>query len=196
MPQIETVEQAQHVCSAAKFGAANNGTRSAPPFRFVPGITDTPYRPGGDFHQCLNEQAAIMIQIETLKGVENLDAILTACPDVDIVWLGSLDLRVSMSLPGNMGLGGDEPEWLRAVDLFDKTMAKHDKPRGGFAFVGAPMGSKDMVKSALKNGLSFLTTAADVLQLYYMNQQLIDTREAMAEAMAEVKEDEKATVKS
>lgn len=68
VPQVETVEQARHVVSAAKYGTRQNGTRSAPPFRLIPGLTDTPYDSTRDIHKCLNDQAAIMIQIETLEG--------------------------------------------------------------------------------------------------------------------------------
>lgn len=65
----------------------------------------------------LNDQAVIMIQTETLEGINNLDAILTEVPDIDVVWLGSwfgsLDCRINMNLPANFGQGG-EPKWLAA----------------------------------------------------------------------------------
>lgn len=51
-----------------------------------------------DVWQNWNDSAAIMIQIETLEGINDLDAILTEVPDIDIIWLGSLDARVSMNL--------------------------------------------------------------------------------------------------
>ncbi|KAK4220867.1 Pyruvate/Phosphoenolpyruvate kinase-like domain-containing protein [Podospora fimiseda] len=39
IPQVDTIEQAKHVVLAAKFGTKQNGTRSSPPFRLLPGIS-------------------------------------------------------------------------------------------------------------------------------------------------------------
>ncbi|KAK3315439.1 Pyruvate/Phosphoenolpyruvate kinase-like domain-containing protein [Apodospora peruviana] len=178
VPQVETVEQAKHIVSAAKFGG--NGTRSAPPFRYIPGLTDTPAYPGKDFFEGLNDQAAIMIQVETKRGVENLDAILTACPDIDIVWLGSLDCRVSMGLPANMGMGGSEPEYLEVLDLYDRTLTKHNKPRGGFGFASPPWGSADGFKEVAE-GKALLTVTADVMHLMAMAQDLRNCRALVSE---------------
>ncbi|KAM4060755.1 hpcH/HpaI aldolase/citrate lyase family protein [Hirsutella rhossiliensis] len=171
VPQVDTVEQALHVVSAAKFGTRQRGTRSAPPFRLIPFLTDTPYDSSRDIYTCLNDQAAIMIQIETLEGINNLDAILTEVPDIDIVWLGSLDARISMNLPGNFGLGGDEPEWIAATDKFFKVLDKHDKPYGGFSFVQPPFGSAEGFKKATER-MSFVMASADVMHLANLNEDL------------------------
>ncbi|CAG9939471.1 unnamed protein product, partial [Clonostachys rosea f. rosea IK726] len=40
VPQVDTVEQCKFFVSATKFGAKSNGTRSAPTFCLVPGISD------------------------------------------------------------------------------------------------------------------------------------------------------------
>ena len=68
VPQVDTVEQARHIVSAAKFGARNGGTRSAPPLRLFPGVTDTCHDKSKDIWNNLNDAAAVMIQIETLEG--------------------------------------------------------------------------------------------------------------------------------
>ncbi|KAK3303834.1 Pyruvate/Phosphoenolpyruvate kinase-like domain-containing protein [Chaetomium strumarium] len=173
IPQLETVEQAKHVCSAAKFGTKNRGTRSAPPFRMIPGLTDMGMDGQRDVWQNLNDQAAIMVQIESLEGIENLDAILTECPEIDVVWLGSLDCRISMNLPANFGQGS-EPEWLAAVDKFNATLKKHNKPRAGFC-----MGSGEELAKAAEDNV-ILLHAADVMQLMGMAQQLAAARQAVA----------------
>ncbi len=99
-----------------------------------------------------------MIQIETVEAIDNLDAILTQVPDIDAVWLGTLDIRVSMGFVAT-GAGDPEPEYLQAVAKFESVLKKHDKPRGGQR-VGPP----EIVKEACRdNSISFV--AADALAL-------------------------------
>ncbi|KAF6234246.1 hypothetical protein HO173_007666 [Letharia columbiana] len=93
IPQVNTVAEAQHAISSAKYGVKNRGTRSAPPYRLIPGVTTLPSDPAETVHENMNRQAAIMIQIETVEGIDNLDAILTHVPDIDA---STLDIRVSM----------------------------------------------------------------------------------------------------
>jgi len=184
IPQVETVEQAKHVVSAAKFGTKNsNGTRSGPPFRLIPGLTDMVANAKvGDIWQNVNEQAAIMIQVESLAGINNLDAILTEVPDIDLVWLGTLDARISMNLPGNAGQGGTEPEWVAAVQTYNKTMEKHKKPKGGFSFAQG----EELVKAG--QGMSFMAIDADVVKLAQMAATLQAARAAFVEGAEKEKE--------
>ncbi|KAJ2901018.1 uncharacterized protein MKZ38_002144 [Zalerion maritima] len=183
IPQVETVSEAKHVISAAKFNASRPsvpGTRSAPPFRYIIGVTDQPYDPARTLHECLNDQAAIMIQVESLAGIENLDSILAECgSDIDMVWFGSLDCRVSMGLPGNSGLGGAEPEWLAAAAKFREIIDKHDKPYAGFGFSGPPFGAVEgFVESAER--MSMMMMAADVLAFMGMGNALQEAKALVA----------------
>jgi 2-keto-3-deoxy-L-rhamnonate aldolase RhmA len=176
VPQVDTVAQAKHVVSSAKFGTKQNGTRSAPPFRLIPGLTDIPVDASRTIHENLNDQAAIMIQIESLEGINNLDAILTEVPDIDAVWLGTLDARVSMNLSGNGGMGGAETEWTDAVAKFEATLKKHNKPYAGFA-LGPNM--KQMAA-----GKSFVLVAADVMALGMLGQGLAEAKAVFSSTQA------------
>lgn len=115
-----------------------------------------------------------MIQIESLQGIRNLDDILTEVPDIDIVWLGTLDARVSMNLPVNAHGPRDEPEWLEAEELFHATLKKHRKPFSGFSFT-----SGEALRKATE-GMAIAFVAADVLKLSEMNSQLMEARKAIA----------------
>lgn len=128
IPQVDTVEQAKHVISAANFDTRHNGSLSAPLFRLIPGPTDTPYDTTNSIHENVNDHEAIMIHIESLEGIKNLDSILTQVPDIDAVWLGTLDARVSMNLSGNGGMGGPKPKWLEAVAKYSSTLRKTTSP--------------------------------------------------------------------
>ncbi|KAK4460657.1 Pyruvate/Phosphoenolpyruvate kinase-like domain-containing protein [Cladorrhinum samala] len=177
VPQVETVEQAKHVVSAAKFGSKRNGTRSAPPFRLIPGVTDGSADGVRDVWQNWNDSAAIMIQIETLEGINNLDAILTEVPDIDVVWLGALDARVSMNLKSDWNYilqGPQEPEWLAALAKYDAVLKKHDKPRGGFNL--APPDTWTEVD----RGYSFFLHSIDFMKLISMKGDADAAKAAVA----------------
>jgi hypothetical protein len=51
-----------------------------------------------------------------------------------MVWLGTLDARVSMNLPVLSAKNGNEPEWVEAEALLEATLKKHNKPRASSAF--------------------------------------------------------------
>ena len=165
--------------AATKYGTRNNGTRSAPPYRLVLGLTDAPYDTTRDLHACLNDQAAVVIQIESLKGIENLDNILAQVPDIDAVWLGSLDCRVSMNLPANIGQPQTEPEWIAAKETFLATLKKHNKPYAGFYITSR--GTKQGLQKACKE-MAMVFITADVEALTAMNQTLKSARRAIKEA--------------
>jgi 4-hydroxy-2-oxoheptanedioate aldolase len=137
----------------------------------MPGFSDQCYNSSLTIWQNLNEQAAIIFQVESLEGVNNLDAILTEVGDhADSIWFGSLNCRVSMGLPG---LAGDEPEWLEAVAKFRAVMKKHNKPYSGFA-LGPPEAKEQMGK-----GRSFLIVESDIFSIVEVGvKSLCHAREA------------------
>jgi 2-keto-3-deoxy-L-rhamnonate aldolase RhmA len=180
-PQVTTVEEVKHIISATKFGSKRNGTRSAPPARFAPGFTGLPSTQGIDpslsLWENLNNQAAIVIQIETLEAINNLDGILTECgKDIDAVWLGALDIRVSMGLPDPFSpkWGGNEPEWEVAIEKYEAVLKKHDVPSAGMALAIA--GEEAMARNG--KGKAFLVPSVDAVDLVLNTSRVLgQTRE-------------------
>ncbi|KAL1967154.1 hypothetical protein VTN77DRAFT_3445 [Rasamsonia byssochlamydoides] len=171
IPQVNTVEEARFVISAAKFGRQARGNRSAPPYRLLEGITDARLNPDRTAHQNWNDQAAIIIQIESLEGIDNLDAILTEVPEIDAVWLGTLDLQVSMDLTVKILAPQTDPEFVAAKDKYERICRKHNKPIGGF--VG---GSPELMKIS-GEGKAFLVVGCDVLGILTQLDHLARAKE-------------------
>jgi len=173
IPQVENASEAKHVIASAKFGAKNGGTRSAPPpGRFLPGFNDQTLDTSKSFWENIMLQQAIIIQVETLNAIQNLDTILTECgKDIDAVWLGSLDCRVSMGLDSSLTAANDEPEWLEAVALYERTMAKHNKPKAGFTMGVTPQQKADGAKGKVIAALGY-----DIFALVGQGVDLMQTK--------------------
>ncbi|KAL7929160.1 Phosphoenolpyruvate/pyruvate domain-containing protein [Trichoderma chlorosporum] len=175
IPQVDTVEQARYIMSGTKFGTKERGSRSAPPFRLIAGITDTPLNSQKDMWRNWNDQAAVVIQIESLQGIDNLDAILTEVPEIDAVWLGMLDTRISMNMPSGFGVQCEEPEWLAAVEKFHATLKKHNKPYASFAFATG----EELRK--VTESMSMCLITSDVPKLMEMGGQLAEAKSSLAQ---------------
>jgi 4-hydroxy-2-oxoheptanedioate aldolase len=167
-PQVTTASEIKHLISATKFGAKINGTRSAPPARFAPGFSglasSQAFNSSLSLWENFNNQAAIIIQIETLEAINNLDVILTECgKDIDAVWLGALDVRVSISLPNPFSVnpGGNEEEWVAAVEKYEAVLKKHDMPSA--EMVLAVAGNEAMARNG--KGKACLVPIIDAVDL-------------------------------
>jgi len=95
-PMVETGEQAAEVVSATRY-----------PPQGIRGVGSALARASGfnrmpEYLQTANDEICVLIQIETPKGVENLDDIL-ATEGVDGVFIGPSDLSASMGYIGNPG---------------------------------------------------------------------------------------------
>lgn len=132
-------------------------------------MNDTAIDPSRSLWQNLNDQAAIVIQIESEKGARNLDAILTAVGDqIDAVWMGTLDMRVSM---GYDGIWGTEPRFLEIVELYQNTLKKHDVPNSGMCLGG------DWAKGANK---AFVIVGGDAFAFLADTATIKNARENLA----------------
>ncbi|KAJ6479400.1 Pyruvate/Phosphoenolpyruvate kinase-like domain-containing protein [Mycena vitilis] len=166
IPHIETVEDMNEVISACRFPPA--GHRSFPPFTFIPGVTDT--TPAGEtIFSVANKHVAIIPQIESQLGIENLESIL-ALEEVSAFMIGIGDLRLDMGLP--LAVTGDEPQFVKAVGEATKLSKERNIPLLGTAI------NKEALKARLDEGYTFLLCAVDLHELAYgVMTTLGETRE-------------------
>jgi 4-hydroxy-2-oxoheptanedioate aldolase len=92
MPVVETAQEVENLLSWAKYPP--QGKRGAGSFGII--LDNDKSR----FIQDVNDDGVVIIQIETKKGLENLDEILKF-PAVDVVFIGPLDLSLSLGIPGD-----------------------------------------------------------------------------------------------
>lgn len=117
VPMIETKEQAELIVGWSKY----------PPIgkRSYSGGANTHYGPSGNHKEnmnALNEKTMSIVQIETLKGVKNIDEILSVS-GIDAAIVGPCDLGISMNNPDNMM---DQKE-LQLINEVAKACKKHKK---------------------------------------------------------------------
>lgn len=120
VPMLESVEQANLLVRWAKFTpVGNRGLGGAGGHSNFVGVApaDTPA-----FMAKANIETMTIAQIETAKGVENVDAI-AAVPGIDALLIGPNDLAISIGSPGDlMGPALDE-----AIGKVAEAAKKHGK---------------------------------------------------------------------
>ena len=86
---------------------------------------------GGDVAEKMhtaNARTLVIALIETAKGVENADDILSV-PGIDLAHVGHFDLSLTMGIPGRF----DHPDFEAAIDAILAACARHGKPAGFLA---------------------------------------------------------------
>lgn len=160
VPMCETEEQAKLLVSSAKYPPI--GRRGA-----AFSIAHDDYRPGSipDIVQSANDEVLLIAQIETARGLENVEAI-AAVPGIDALWIGLYDMTNSMGIPGQM----QHPDTTAAIDRVLAACKAHNKapavlvtsiPEGqaqldrGFKMV-AYSGDLWIYQAALRHGIKTL----------------------------------------
>lgn len=94
VPKVETAAEALRVVDSCRYHP--EGHRGA-----AFSIAHDDFRPGEPAAKmkAANEAVICCLLIETAPGVENIEAILNV-PGVDLIWVGFLDLSLSLGIPG------------------------------------------------------------------------------------------------
>ncbi|MBC7237267.1 MAG: aldolase [Chloroflexi bacterium] len=146
VPQIETREQAEAVVRAAKYQPIGMRgislfTRSGDYSVYgLSGITDR-----------LNEEQMIVIHIEGVRGLENLEQIITV-PHIDVIFLGPYDLSQSFGVPGQI----DDPRVINGMRMAVGKIRDAGKAAGTYA------NDVETAKRWIDAGVQYISLSVDV----------------------------------
>ncbi|MHA1549493.1 MAG: HpcH/HpaI aldolase family protein [Alphaproteobacteria bacterium] len=145
-PMLSTVEQARACLDAIKY--APEGRRGC-----AFGIAHDDYDPLAPAEALAagNARTAFTPLIETAEGIENADAI-AALDGVDCLWIGHLDLSVSLGIPGDY----ESAIFKQAVATVMAAARRHAKS------VGRLIGSPEEAKRVHGEGVDFICYLGDV----------------------------------
>ena len=120
IPMVETAAEAVSIAEATRYPPM--GRRGA-----AFGFAHDGYSGGDPAAKIAQANAAVTViaQIETERGLENIDAI-AATPGIDVLWLGHFDLANFLGIPGEF----QNPVFLDAVETVVQAARKHGKGLG------------------------------------------------------------------
>lgn len=159
VPMVETAEQAELIAASAKYPP--DGRRGA-----AFGVAHDDYS-GGDIMakmRSANEEILLVAQIETARGLANVDAI-AAVPGIDVLWIGHFDLTNSLGVPGQFS----DPVYLDAVERVLAACAHHGK------VAGIMCGDVATGQAQLQQGFRALAYSGDLWLYQQALRQGLDT---------------------
>ena len=147
VPYIETAKEARVAIDAMRYGPTG--------IRGTAGMTRaTRYGRIGDYFKLAEKELCLVVQIETVKGISNLEEIAKT-DGVDAIFFGPADLSASMGLPGEM----DHPEVLATIESAVEKLKEMDVPFGTMAL------SHTGAERFIELGAAFVAVAVDSVSM-------------------------------
>lgn len=148
IPMVETAEQAANIVAAMRY--APEGIRG------MGGALAraTKYSQIKDYVTTASDQLALIVQVETAKGIENL-AEIAATDGVDGVFIGPADLSADMGFPGN----AKAPEVVEAIAHAAEVINASGKSAGILAIEDAT------AQRYMDMGYTFVAVGIDLVML-------------------------------
>ncbi len=147
VPMVETVAQAQEAVRAAKFPPL--GIRSFGSPRLI-------VRHGPAYAETANEDTLLVVQIETARGMKNIEAI-AGVPGVDVLLLGPYDLALSM---------GNSPQNLWQKDFIkDQLKIAADAVKKHNKILGAFLANNEDVIKGIQSGCTLIAATTDLTMI-------------------------------
>ncbi|MBA2316343.1 MAG: aldolase [Euzebyales bacterium] len=147
VPMVESRAQAEAIVDAAKYPPLGNRG-------VIAGLAAAGYRAPDDIGATLaeaNTDKLLIAQIESGAGVERVEEI-AAVDGIDVLWLGHLDLTVSLGIPGQF----DHPAFTDAVSRIVAAARAAGKP------AAAKVGGVEEARRRIDQGFSCICYGDDV----------------------------------
>lgn len=145
IPEVESKEEAQQAVENTKYRPLGKRGVNWKTIAGEWGSVDP-----AEYLKAANDQIMTLIQIETAKGLENVEEIVKV-KGIDVLIIGPSDLSASMGYPGNP----KHPEVTKAIDRIIQT-AK----RAGIVLGRDGSSNKEAMVEAQKNGALLFTSNA------------------------------------
>ena len=161
IPNIDTAEQAAEAVRICRF--TPQGIRGA-----CPGVRANLYGAGGpEYYAAAKNGTAVIQMVESSEGVKHFSEIIRT-PGISAVFLGPVDLSVSMGLCGSL----DAPELKETLlDMIVQSNA-----------AGVPVGALGLepgfVRELFEAGLDFLAYGIDTILIYQMCRRIVESFES------------------
>lgn len=155
LPMVDSAEQAKQIVAAAKYppvGIRGLGTSMARAANWnrTPGYLDK-----------ANDEVCIVVQIETLAGLNNIEEIVRV-EGVDAAFIGPSDLSAAMGYVGNPG----HPDVIAAIEGAFKAIHAAGKQAGVLAV------TKELANKYIAAGARFIGVGVDAALLANATRQL------------------------
>ena len=155
IPMVNTPEQAEQLVAATRY-----------PPRGVRGVASARSARWGqveDYWANADDEVCLIVQIETLEGLDNLEAI-AAVDGVDALFIGPSDLGAALGHLGNVG----HPDVIAAVTDALSRIAATGKPGGVLTL------QPDVARGYIDAGASFVAVGVDTVLLSRAAQGLVE----------------------
>ena len=166
-PMVESGKHASEVAESCRYSpqGRRGAAFSVAHDDFLPGDVSTKMK-------AANEAMLCGVLIESERGVGNLDEIL-AVPGIDLVWMGHLDLSITMGIPGQF----EHPRFLETADRIIKKCQHHNIPLG--ILVNNPNQGIERVRQ----GFRFISYSGD---LWLFQRALLEGVRGIREGLSRV----------
>jgi 2-keto-3-deoxy-L-rhamnonate aldolase RhmA len=96
VPHLDTVKEAKDLVDFGKYPPEGKRGAAVPVFRKK---ERQEFKQAADYFHAVNEETLLIAQIESREAIGNVEAI-TAVPGIDVAMMGTQDLSLDMSFPG------------------------------------------------------------------------------------------------